>query len=161
MLFRRNDVNGKPSTGQRGCGLHSDEAASDDSDTGAADHIGEDASAVVQGTQHHHMREVPPWNVQSSWSSPRRKQELRIRSLIAIPQAQKLVFGFDVLNALAFEVDAKIGQGMLGDRQSIVPERALEIVLSEKRPVVRLLAFFREDRDPSFPTKLAYCVRRR
>jgi hypothetical protein len=39
--------NGKPAAGQRGCRLHGDEAAPDDSDTGAADHVGEDASAVL------------------------------------------------------------------------------------------------------------------
>ena len=47
MFFRRNDVNGKPAAFQGGGRLHGDEAAPDDSDTGAADDVGKDASAVL------------------------------------------------------------------------------------------------------------------
>jgi hypothetical protein len=77
------------------------------------------------------MREVPSWNVQPPWSGAGSEKKLRIRSLIAIPQAQTLVFGFDVLNGLDLEVDAEIAQGMLGDGQSLVSERALKIVFRE------------------------------
>ena len=62
---------------------------------------------------------------------------------------------------LAFEVDAKIGQGMPCDVQAIVTEGALEIVLREKRPVIGLLALLRENRYSATPAKLANCVRRR
>jgi hypothetical protein len=77
------------------------------------------------------MREVPSWNVQSPWSGASSEKKLRIRSLVAIPQAQTFVFGFNVLNGLDLEVDAEIVQGVLGDGQSLVPERALKIVFRE------------------------------
>jgi hypothetical protein len=88
------------------------------------------------------MREVRPGNVQSSWSSARSEQEFRIRSLVAVPHAQQFAFWFDVLDAFDLEIDAKVAYGMPGDGQSIVPKRALEIVLREKGPVIWLLALF-------------------
>jgi hypothetical protein len=60
---------------------------------------------------------------------------------------------------ITLEVDAKVDQGMPGDRQSVVPEGALEIVLREKRPVIRLFALLREYRYPATPAKLSNCAR--
>ena len=66
------------------------------------------------------MREVPSWNVQPPWSGAGSEEKLRIRSLIAIPQAQTFVFGFDLLNGLDLEVDAESPKECwaMGDRSS-------------------------------------------
>ena len=109
--------------------------------------IGENASAVLKGPQHHHMRQVSSRNIQSSWSSARGEEKLLIGSLVPVRQAQSFVSGLDLLDArAALEVDAKVDQGMPGDWQSVVPEGALEIVFREKRPVIGLFALLREYR---------------
>jgi hypothetical protein len=55
------------------------------------------------------------------------------------------VFGLDFLDArVAFEIDAKVNNGVPGDGQSVIPESALEIVLREKSPIIGLLGFVRE-----------------
>lgn len=94
--------------------------------------MGENPAALPKGEQHHHMRQVSSRDIQLSWSGARREEQLRVGSLVPVRQAQSFVFGLDLLNALAaLKVDAKVSQGMLGDRQSVVPEAALEIVLRE------------------------------
>ena len=93
------------------------------------------------------MRQVSSRNTQSSWRSACGEKKLLIGSLVPVRQTQTFVPGLDFLDARAsLEVDAKVGQGMPGDWQPVVPERALKIVLREKRPVIRLFALLREYR---------------
>ena len=149
MLLRRDDVDGKSAAEQGRRRLHRDETSAHDSNASAGDRLGENASAVPKGPQHHHMRQVSSRDIQSSWSGARGEKQLLVGSLVPVRQAQSFVSGVDLLDAfVALEVDAKISQGMPGDRQSVVPEAALEIVLREKRPVIGLFALLRESDTP-------------
>ena len=160
MLLRCDDVDGKHAAEQGRRRLHRDETSAHDSNASAGDHLGENASAVLKGPQHHHMRQVSSRNIQSSWSGARGEEKLLIGSLVPVRQTQAFVSGLDLLDALvALEVHAKVSQGMPGDWQSVVPEGALEIVLREKRPVIGLFALLREYRYPATPAELANCVR--
>ena len=160
MLLRCDDVDGKHTADQGRGRLHRDETSAHDSNAGAGDRLGENASTVLKGPQHHHMRQVSSRNIQSSWRSACGEKKLLIGSLVPVCQTQTFVPGLDVLDGrAALEVDAKVGQGMPGDWQSVVREGALEIVLREKRPVIGLFALLREYRYPATPAKLANCVR--
>src|SRR3984885_2377647 len=159
MLLRCDDVDGKHTAHQGRGRLHRDETSAHDSNAGAGDRLGENASTVLKGPQHHHMRQVSSRNIQSSWSSARGKEQLRIESLVPVRQAQSFDSGLDLLHALvALEVEAKVSQAVPCDWQSVVPKRALEIVLREKRPVIGLFALLREYRYPATPAKLSNCV---
>ena len=93
------------------------------------------------------MRQVSSRNAQSSWRSACGEKKLLIGSLVPVRQTQTFVPGLDFLDTRAtLEVNAKVGQGVPGDWQPVVPERALKIVLREKRPVIGLFALLREYR---------------
>src|ERR1700729_3508600 len=160
MLLRCDDVDGKHTADQGRRRLHRHETSAHDSNAGAGDRLGENASTVLKGPQHHHMRQVCSRNIQSSWSSARGEEKLFIGSLVPVRQTEAFVSEADLSDALiTLEVDAKVGQGMPGDWQSVVPEGALEIVLCEKRPVIRLFELLREYRYPATPAKLSNCLR--
>ena len=126
MLLGCDDVDGKHTADQGRGRLHRDETSAHDSNAGVGDRLGENASTVLKGPQHHHMRQVSSRNIQSSWSSARGEEKLFIGSLVPVRQTEAFVSEADLLDALiTLEVDAKVGQGAL-----------VQIAGAGKRPVL-------------------------
>ena len=84
MLLRRDDVDGKSAAEQGRRRLHRDETSAHHSNASAGGHLGENASAVPKGAQHHHMRQVSSRNIQLSWSGACGEQELLVGSLVPV-----------------------------------------------------------------------------
>jgi hypothetical protein len=105
MLLRHDDVDGKHTADQGRGRLHRDETSAHDSNAGTADRLGENASTVLKGPQHHHMRQVSSRNIQPSWSSARGEEKLFIGSLFPVRQTKAFVSEADLSDALiALEV---------------------------------------------------------
>jgi hypothetical protein len=71
MLLRCDDVDGKHTADQGRGRLHRDEASANDSNAGAGVRLGENASTVLKGPQHHHMRQVSSRNIVTLRPRPR------------------------------------------------------------------------------------------
>ena len=117
MLLRRDDVDGKATAEQGRRRLHRDETSAYDSNAGARARLSEKAAAVLKRPQHHYMRQISAWYFQPSWSGASGEEQLLIGSHISVRQPQLFISGVDLLDACAaLEVDAKVSQGMTGDR---------------------------------------------